>query len=97
MGTRRTPKTPPRKTPTEVLGTAVRNQRRLLGLTQEALALHAGVGLAFLYELERGKPTVRFDKVVAVFGVLGITLTLALARPDRPAGTVHSELPEPPA
>jgi len=83
--------------PTQVLGRAVRQQRRLLGLTQQALAERANVGLAFLYELETGKPTVRWDKVLAVLEVLGIRLTLSLARPDAPAGTISSELPEPPA
>lgn len=76
------------------LAAAVRQQRKLLGLTQEALAEHAEVGLAFLYDLERGKPTVRLDKVLAVLRVLGIRVTLALARPDAPAGSVTSELPE---
>lgn len=82
--------------PAQVLGAAVRRQRKLLGLTQEELALHAGVGLAFLYELETGKPTVRLDKVLAVLRVLGIGVGLSLARPGSPAGTIHSELPEPP-
>lgn len=78
---------------TTALATAVREQRKLLGLTQEALAQHAEVGLAFLYDLERGKPTVRLDKVLAVLRVLGIRLTLGLARPDAPGGSVTSELP----
>jgi len=34
----------------------------------------AGVGLAFLYELEHGKPTVRLDRVMAVLAVLGLEL-----------------------
>lgn len=82
-------------TPAEVLGQLVRQQRKLMGLSQKALAEHAQVGLAFLYELEHGKPTVRFDKVLAVLEVLGVTLTLGLARPDRRPGTIWSELREP--
>lgn len=58
------------------LGAAVRARRRELALTQAQLADLAGVGLAFLYELERGKPTVRLDKVLAVLGVLGLELCL---------------------
>jgi len=77
-----------------VLAAAIREQRKLLGLTQEALAQHAAVGLAFLYDLERGKPTLRLDKVLAVLRALGIRVTLSLARPDAPGGTVTSELPE---
>lgn len=78
-------------TPAQVLGRAVREQRKRLTLTQEELALHAGVGLAFLYQLESGKPTVRLDKVLAVLEVLGLRVTLSLARPGSPAGAIHFE------
>jgi hypothetical protein len=40
----------------------------------------AGVGPAFLYSLEHGKPTVRIDKVLAVMTVLGLELHV---RPGR--------------
>jgi HTH-type transcriptional regulator / antitoxin HipB len=88
------PSTPSRLTPAQVLGQAVRAQRKLLRLSQAELAGHAGVGLAFLYQLETGKPTVRLDKVLAVLEVLGIAVCLTLAQPDHPAGTVWSRLPE---
>lgn len=97
MGRRRAAatKVPARETPSLALGRAVRRQRRLLGLTQQELALHARVGLAFLYQLETGKPTVRLDKVMAVLEVLGVVITLSLANPTRPAGTIRNELPGP--
>jgi hypothetical protein len=38
------------------------------------LAAAAGVGLRFLIELERGKPTVRLAKVLAVLDALGCRL-----------------------
>jgi HTH-type transcriptional regulator / antitoxin HipB len=60
--------------PTVRLGAAVRSRRRDLKLNQAELAHLAGVGLAFLYELEHGKPTVRIDKVLAVLAVLGLEL-----------------------
>jgi y4mF family transcriptional regulator len=62
--------------PTVRLGLALRNRRRALGLTQEELGRLAGCGLAFLYELESGKPTVRLDKLLAVLRVLGFELSL---------------------
>ena len=58
------------------LGVAIRNRRKSLGLTQQELARLAGCGLAFLYELESGKSTVRLDKLLGVLGVLGLELSL---------------------
>jgi HTH-type transcriptional regulator / antitoxin HipB len=62
--------------PMRTLGSVVRARRRALRLSQAELCDLAGVGLAFLYELEHGKPTVRLDKVVAVLSVLGLELHL---------------------
>jgi y4mF family transcriptional regulator len=62
--------------PSVRLGTALRNRRKSLGLTQQELARLAGCGLAFLYELEIGKATVRFDKLLSVLRVLGLELSL---------------------
>jgi HTH-type transcriptional regulator / antitoxin HipB len=56
----------------ETLGTAVRTQRKALDVTQKQLAELAGVGVAFIYDLEHGKPTVRLDKVLDVFRALGL-------------------------
>lgn len=56
------------------LGKAVRARRRELALDQLLLCDMAGVGPAFLYSLEHGKPSVRLDKVLAVLGVLGLEL-----------------------
>jgi y4mF family transcriptional regulator len=62
--------------PTVVLGRAVRAWRRRLRLSQATLADLAGVGVAFVYDLERGKPTLRIDKVLAVLEALGLGLTI---------------------
>lgn len=56
----------------EALGSAVRAQRKALDVTQRQLAELADVGVAFIYDLEHGKPTVRLDKVLDVFGALGL-------------------------
>ena len=61
---------------TQRLANAVRARRRALHLKQAELATLAGVGLAFLYDLEHGKPTARLDKVLAVLAVLGLELQL---------------------
>jgi len=56
------------------IGAIVRKERKLLGLRQDELAAASGVGLRFLVELERGKPTVQLDKVLAVLEALGCDL-----------------------
>jgi len=56
------------------IGQTVRDARKSMGLRQEALAAAAGVGLRFLVELERGKPSVRLDKMLAVLDALGLEL-----------------------
>lgn len=74
--------------PTAVLGAAIRVQRRRLGLQQAVLADLAGVGVAFIYDLEKGKPTLRIDKVLAVLGALGLGLSVGPS-----ASLMRSELP----
>ncbi len=59
------------------IGAAVRQARRAHGLTQSQLAGLAGTGLRFVSELERGKPSVALDKVLAVLAVLGLHLAVA--------------------
>lgn len=58
------------------LGAGVRARRKALRLTQGQLAELSGCGPDFLYDLERGKPTVRLDKLVPVLGALGLKLEL---------------------
>ncbi|MBU4251983.1 MAG: type II toxin-antitoxin system Y4mF family antitoxin [Candidatus Omnitrophica bacterium] len=55
----------------------IKNLRKKLGLTQIDFARRTGVGLRFLRELERGKTTVRLDKLNQVLGFLGVHLELA--------------------
>jgi len=53
----------------------VKEKRKQLELTQEDLALKAGVGLRFIRELEGGeKETLRIDKVNEVLKLFGYTL-----------------------
>jgi HTH-type transcriptional regulator/antitoxin HipB len=75
------------RTPCEVLGELVRVSRRRRKLTQGELAKLAGVGTAFLYQLETGKPTVRMDKVLAVLEALDLCFSVEKADGDRPIRT----------
>ena len=52
----------------------VKEKRKLLGLTQEELSFKAGVGLRFIREMERGKPTLQMDKVNQVLKLFGYEL-----------------------
>jgi y4mF family transcriptional regulator len=56
------------------IGVIVREARVAQGLRQDQLAAAAGVGVRFIVELERGKPTVRLAKVLAVLDALGCRL-----------------------
>lgn len=58
------------------LGAAIRSARKAQGLRQDELAGVAGVGLRFLVELERGKPSVQLDKVLVVLAALGLRLRI---------------------
>lgn len=70
-------------TPTEI-GAAVRRARKAMGLRQDEFAAAAGVGLRFVVELERGKPTVQLGLTLAVLGAAGLDLQLKgdLPAPD---------------
>ena len=56
------------------LSTFVKEKRKELGLTQQGLADKAGVGLRFVRELERNKPTMQMDKVNQVLLLFGYEL-----------------------
>jgi len=58
------------------LGAAVRGERKRLKVTQKELAMTAGVGLRYLIELERGKPTARMEGVFKVLQMLGLKLSV---------------------
>lgn len=56
------------------LGALVRHQRQSLGFSQQRLADLAGVGRRFVSELESGKPSLEFDRVLTCCTALGIDL-----------------------
>ncbi len=59
-----------------LLGTTIRQARKSQNLTQQQLGEFSGVGLNFISQLERGKSTVRLDKLLDVLEVLGIEICL---------------------
>lgn len=69
-----TPSATPIENP-EDLGALIRRTRRGRNLRLEDLSLAAGVGVRFLSELERGKPTVRLSETLQVLAALGLRLS----------------------
>lgn len=62
------------------LGATVRERRKDLCLTQQQLADLAGTSERFVRALERGKPTVQLNHVVAVLDALGLELRAEVRR-----------------
>ena len=80
--------------PNQLLGGALRRRRRDLGLSQVEVCDLAGVGPAFLYELEHGKPTVRLDKLLKVLEVLSLGLELREGHEPLSIGWKHGGDPQ---
>jgi y4mF family transcriptional regulator len=53
------------------IGNFVRTERKRQGLTQQQLAARSGVGLNFVYQLEKNKASVQLDSVNQVLRALG--------------------------
>ena len=62
----------------KLISKLLKEKRKSVNLTQPELAFKSGVGLRFIRELERGKPTVRLDKVNQVLKLFGYELAPAL-------------------
>jgi len=61
--------------PTE-FGATLREARRARGLRLQDAAAGAGVGIRFLSELERGKPTSRLGETLRVASSLGLRVLI---------------------
>ena len=61
------------------IGTLVRELRRKAGLSQLELARLAGVGKTVVFDIEKGKPSVRLDTLLRVLDSLNVEL-----RPTNP-------------
>lgn len=56
----------------------VRRTRKAQKISQTVLAQASNVGLRFVGDIERGKPTIQFDKLMAVLTSLGIAVKMEL-------------------
>ncbi len=62
-------------TPNEI-ARVIRYCRKQSGLSQKELALYAGVGKTAVFDIEKGKETVRLSTLLKVIHVLNINLKL---------------------
>jgi HTH-type transcriptional regulator / antitoxin HipB len=60
----------------EQIGELVNSTRKNMGVTQKNLAMTSGTGLRFIIDLEKGKPTCQFGKVLTVLHTLGIKIEM---------------------
>ncbi len=84
------------------IGSFVRSERKRQGLTQQQLAARSGVGLNFVYQLEKNKASVQLDSVNQVLRALGYQIGVmrdfrpwdvdaAMARAGAISGDVSSD------
>lgn len=57
------------------ISTFLKYQRKKSKLTQEELAIKAGVGIRFIREMEQGKETLQLNKVNQVLALFGFSLS----------------------
>ncbi|HEY7377870.1 MAG TPA: hypothetical protein VH542_04210 [Steroidobacteraceae bacterium] len=67
------------------LGLVVRATRKTQGLRIDDLAAFAGVGPVFAIDVEHGKPTLQFGRLLRVLEQLGLRLTVELPDSAGPA------------
>jgi len=60
----------------EIVGELVRFHRKRSGLSQLALADLAGIGKTAVFDIEKGKATIRVDSLLPVLRVLNISVEL---------------------
>ncbi len=58
----------------EELARCMRDARKQQGLTQAQLALACGVGVRFIIDLEKAKPTAQIGKVFYIAQMLGLRM-----------------------
>ena len=67
------------------IGALIRDHRRRLGLTQEALAERVGVSRQWLGDVERGKASAELGLVLRVVNALGVRLVVVEEDEERAA------------
>lgn len=58
------------------LGDVIKYHRKKAGLSQKSLAEVAGIGKTVVFDIEKGKETVRFKSIINVLKALNISIEL---------------------
>lgn len=66
------------------IGKSIKKRRKSLGITQAELALLASCSKPTVIAIERGKPTLRLDKLIAILKVLGLELQITDPQEAKP-------------
>lgn len=64
------------------LGPLLRDERKRQRLTLEDVMFAASVSKTFLLDVEAGKPTCQFDRVLRVANVIGVSLESSITPTD---------------
>jgi y4mF family transcriptional regulator len=60
----------------ENIGAIIRFHRKKSGMTQLELATRCGLGKTVIFDVEKGKPTVRLSTLIKILGFLNIRMEL---------------------
>jgi len=58
------------------LANIIKSHRKKAGLTQKQLAVLAGVGKSVVFDIEKGKPSIRLNTLRAILRALNIDMEL---------------------
>jgi HTH-type transcriptional regulator / antitoxin HipB len=74
----------------DILAEIVRKHRKMAGVSQLQLAEMAGVGKTVVFDLEKGKATIRLDTLRKILSVLNIRVLLTSPLMDKIVGNEKS-------
>lgn len=66
----------------KALGAAIRRRRKALGMSQAQAASLSSCQRLFVSEVERGKATVRLDKLVELMSALGLEIVVTSGKEE---------------
>lgn len=64
------------------LGPMIKATRKMLGLTQQDLAMSSGTGIRFISDLENGKATCELGKTLHILSMLGFKVDIQNPKKD---------------